>query len=70
MNDNKNATLLKAEWFARNLNISSLDEDFMQRIRHLQKNLNRVVIKALDNKDANWTEEDGVLLFKDCVYVP
>ena len=70
VNDNQNSTLLKAEWFARTMNISSLDDDFMQRICHLRKNLNYVVIKALDDKDVNWTEDDGILLFKDRVYVP
>lgn len=70
MNDNHDITLLKAEWFTRPVTLASLDEDFMLHIKQSGKNRDRVVIKALDDNNEDWMEQDGILLFKERVYVP
>jgi hypothetical protein len=68
--DNHDVTLLKAEWFTRSMTIASLDDNLVQRIRQSSKNQDRVVAQALDRKDDDWSEQDGLVLFKERLYVP
>lgn len=67
--DNENVTVLKEEWF-RTLSIES-DQDLLNRIRKVHKNRDKSVAKALSEKLEGWSEsEDGIVTWKDRLYVP
>ena len=67
---NENVTVLKPEWFSREIDMENLDEDFLQRIKRSIDNKDQAVIKALNTKDPIWREEDGFLLCQERLYVP
>ena len=47
---NENITVLKPEWFSREIDMENLDEDFLQRIKRSIDNKDQAVIKALNTK--------------------
>ena len=67
---NENVTVLKSEWFNRVIAIETLDSDFVQRIKQSLNNKDQSVVKALNDKDPSWREEDGLLLCQERLYVP
>ena len=62
--DNENVVLLTPELFVKATNI-----ELQERIRD-SKTRETVVVDNITTKNKDWTEEDGLILFKDRVYVP
>ena len=53
-NDNKNATLLKPEWFVQDITMNSPDLELVQRIKDNASYIDKSVKKALDAGNKEW----------------
>lgn len=69
-NDNQDVTILPPRLFANAINLEALDEGFMRRIKQSRNNKDRVVIKALEEGNPDWEEDNGIVTFKERIYVP
>jgi hypothetical protein len=72
--DNKDFVLLKPEHFRKLsfvFQVDGADKELMERIIRNKGNKDKVVVKALANKEVEWVEDDtGVVTWKNRVYVP
>ena len=72
-NDNTDLVLLKPEWFVNELKtaIEADEVELLQRIKRATKNRDRRVVKALQNEEKDWAEDEtGIVTWQDRIYVP
>ena len=70
VNDNNDVTLLKPEFFIRQLS-QEPEDDIINRIKKGVNNVDKSVTKALTDKDTEWTKGDnGIITWKNRIYVP
>src|SRR4051812_32845811 len=69
--DNQNVTLLKEAWF-RNLEVAEINEDLIEKIKSNKKwdwEVMEVMGVIREGKE-EWTEKDGLVTWRDQIYVP
>jgi hypothetical protein len=68
--DNRDRTLLRPEWFrAVAVETTLLGDELLERVRKSKK-LERGVIQSRKTFAEEWREQDGLLLWKNRIYVP
>ena len=70
INDNKDITLLKPEHFIRNLRSQYPEEDLVKEIRENAHLRDPQIVKAMKEKNSEWTTEDNIFYWQKCIYVP
>jgi len=68
-NDNEDIVVLKPEMF-RQVELKTVDEDFLTRARRRHANRDAVVTKMLVLKDKDWSESEGLVTWKGRIYIP
>ena len=68
--DNSDIILLKEDAFARAIQVEPVASNLVKRIRDRRNHLDRAVQQALDKGTQGWTSRDGMITWKDCIYVP
>lgn len=69
--DNDGIVVLKEEWFRREeFEVEGEAKEILDRIRRNRGNKDRAVAKALANKERDWEEVDGIVTWKNRIYVP
>ena len=68
--DNSNIFLLKEEVFAQAIQVGPIASNLVKRICDRRNHLDRAVQQALDKGTQGWTNQDGVITWKDRIYVP
>ena len=69
--DNINVTLLKAEHFRVNgFNLEGLDTEIIDQIKQHHDAPDAAIVKALTNKEKNWTDDGEIISWEHRLYVP
>ena len=68
--DNSDVILLMEDAFVQAIQVEPIASDLVKRIRDRSNLLDRAVQQALDKGTQGWTNQDGVVTWKDRVYVP
>ena len=73
-NDNEDITMLKLEWFRQiEIDVTAKDGEFIKRTKKLtgeEWRIDRVVEKALLNKEKEWAREGELITWQNHIYIP
>jgi hypothetical protein len=63
--------LLKSEWFAQEIIVESLGDDFLKQIKQAFGNKDKSVTKALEKNNPEWeTQDNKIVTWKGIIYIP
>ena len=68
--DNSDIVLLKEDVFMRAIQVEPIASNLVKRIRDRRNHLDRAVQQVLDKGTSDWTNQDGVITWKERIYVP